>query len=324
MRVAFCGKGGSGKSTISSLFALWLEEQCHPVLAIDADLNQHLGTALGLSPEIVKALPEMGTDQDALKTYIRGSNPLIPSNDVMIKTSLPYQGSQFLTLSESNPVYDYYAHKRQSLRFIRLGTFHEDDIGVNCYHSKTGMVELLLNHTLDTKNETIIVDMTAGVDSFASGLFTRFDVTFLVVEPTLQGLSVYNQYREYAKDFDVPIRVIGNKIQDTDDQAFLQDHVGEDLIAAFPQSRWVKARERGKHDQPISELEDAAQNALQSIENSVRGCVRDWDRYWAQAVAIHLKTANASWYAAISDDLKKQVNRAYLQKLTPEKFERAA
>ena len=29
-----------------------------------------------------------------------------------------------------------------------------------------------------------MVDMTAGADSFASGLFTRFDLTFLVCEPT--------------------------------------------------------------------------------------------------------------------------------------------
>jgi len=33
-----------------------------------------------------------------------------------------------------------------------------------------------------------VVDRTAGVDSFASGLFTRFDLTILVVEPTREGI----------------------------------------------------------------------------------------------------------------------------------------
>jgi CO dehydrogenase maturation factor len=52
--------------------------------------------------------------------------------------------------------------------------------------------------------------MTAGADAFASGLFTRFDVTFLVAEPTKQGVSVYLQYTEYAREYDVNICVIGN------------------------------------------------------------------------------------------------------------------
>ena len=35
--------------------------------------------------------------------------------------------------------------------------------------------------------------MTAGSDSFASGLFTRFDLAFLIAEPTRKGVSVYRQ-----------------------------------------------------------------------------------------------------------------------------------
>ena len=72
-----------------------------------------------------------------------------------------------------------------------------------CYHSKVGAVELLLNHLVDGPGEYVVVDMTAGADSFASGLFTRFDVTFLVCEPTLRSVGVYRQYVGYARDFGV-------------------------------------------------------------------------------------------------------------------------
>src|SRR5690606_41203854 len=77
------------------------------------------------------------------------------------------------------------------VRFLVTGEFDEADIGVSCYHSKTGAVELYLNHLVDGPGEYIVVDMTAGADAFASGLFTRFDLTVLVSEPTRRGVAVY-------------------------------------------------------------------------------------------------------------------------------------
>ncbi len=50
-------------------------------------------------------------------------------------------------------------------------------------------MELLLNHLTDDVGEYMVVDMTAGADSFASGLFTRFDVMFLVCEPTSRSVG---------------------------------------------------------------------------------------------------------------------------------------
>jgi CO dehydrogenase maturation factor len=75
--------------------------------------------------------------------------------------------------------------------------------------------------------------MTAGADAFASGLFTRFDLTLLVVEPTLRSLAVYRQYLAYAADHGVAVKVMGNKIEDDRDMAFMAEHVGDDLIAAL-------------------------------------------------------------------------------------------
>ena len=49
MKIAFAGKGGSGKTTLSSLFTRHLAARGLPVVAIDADINQHLARVSGIS-----------------------------------------------------------------------------------------------------------------------------------------------------------------------------------------------------------------------------------------------------------------------------------
>lgn len=77
MKIAFVGKGGSGKTTLASLFARHLAADGLPVLAIDADVNQHLGVTLGLDEAEAARLPAMGDHLEAIKDYLRGDNPRI-------------------------------------------------------------------------------------------------------------------------------------------------------------------------------------------------------------------------------------------------------
>jgi hypothetical protein len=67
---------------------------------------------------------------------------------------------------------------------------------------------LILNHLVDADDEYVLVDMTAGADAFASGLFTRFDRTFVVCEPTVRAVGVYRQYLEYAADYQVAVSAV--------------------------------------------------------------------------------------------------------------------
>lgn len=77
----------------------------------------------------------------------------------------------------------------QSRPVTRFGFLDEDDLEVACDHSKTGAVELYLNHLVDGPGEYVVVDCTADADSFASGLFARFDLTVLVAESPPAGAS---------------------------------------------------------------------------------------------------------------------------------------
>ncbi|WP_031076277.1 ATP-binding protein [Streptomyces sp. NRRL WC-3742] len=323
MKIAFVGKGGSGKTTLSALFIRHLAASGRPVIAVDADINQHLGPALGLTDAQAAALPALGARLPEIKEYLRGDNPLIRSADEMIKTTPPGRGSRLLRIVEENPVYAACARPialdEGSVRLLATGAFAEEDLGVACYHSKVGAVELLLNHLLDGPDEYLVTDMTAGSDSFASGLFTRFDLTFLVAEPTRKGVSVYRQYRDYARDFGVQLRVIGNKVQGPDDLAFLRREVGDDLLTTFGQSDWVRRLEQGA-EPPLKSLEPANRAVLEELRAEVEAAygLRDARRYTEQAVLFHRRNAESWANAKVGIDLATQVDEGFvLGEFTP-------
>ncbi|MGW5235992.1 ATP-binding protein [Streptomyces nodosus] len=319
MKIAFVGKGGSGKTTLSSLFVRHLVSVGAPVVAIDADINQHLGAALGLDDEEAAALPAMGERLRLIKDYLRGRNPRIASAETMIKTTPPGEGSRLLRVREHNPVYDACARPvdldEGTVRLMATGPFTDADLGVACYHSKTGAVELCLNHLVDGRDEYVVVDMTAGSDSFASGLFTRFDITFLVAEPTRKGISVYRQYKEYARDFGVLLKVVGNKVQGQDDIDFLRDEVGDDLLVTVGQSDWVRSMEKGR---PLrfGLLEEADRNALRALQAAADATyeLRDWERYTRQMVHFHLKNATSWGNERTGADLAAQIDPGFVLK----------
>lgn len=274
MRVAFVGKGGSGKTTMSALFARHAAARGATVVAIDADINQHLGMVLGLAEHSTP--PPMGAHLTEIKDYLRGDNPRIASAAAMVKTTPPGRGSRLLRLDDQrDPIHQRFASATVP-RLMVTGPFESDDLGVACYHSKVGAVELYLNHLVDGPGEYVVVDMTAGADSFASGLFTRFDMTFLVAEPTRQGVSVYRQYRDYAAEFEVPIAVVGNKVHGPDDVEFLRAHVGDDLLVWLEHSAAVRALEQGRPFE-LDDLEPGNADALAVLLNHLDGRPKDWE-----------------------------------------------
>ncbi|MFE4547941.1 ATP-binding protein [Streptomyces sp. NPDC056785] len=317
MKIAFVGKGGSGKTTLSALFVRHLAASGAPVVAVDADINQHLGAALGLDEEVAVALPAMGARLPLIKDYLRGSNQRIASAATMIKTTPPGEGSRLLRVRENNPVFDACARPVEldggDARLMVTGPFIEADLGVSCYHSKTGAVELCLNHLVDGRDEYVVVDMTAGSDSFASGMFTRFDMTFLVAEPTRKGVSVYRQYKEYARDFKVALKVVGNKVQSQDDIDFLRAEVGDDLLVTVGHSDWVRAMEKGRPPR-FEHLEDVNRRSLRTLQEAADATyeLRDWERYTRQMVHFHLKNASSWGNERTGADLAAQVDPGFV------------
>jgi CO dehydrogenase maturation factor len=305
VKIAFAGKGGSGKTTLSSLFTRYLAAQGLPVVAIDADINQHLAEALEAGE------PEpMGAHLPEIKEYLRGSNPRITSAAAMVKTTPPGRGSRLLRPGGADPVHALGVTAPCGALLLATGPFADDDLGVSCYHAKTGAVELYLNHLADGPGEYVVVDCTAGADSFASGLFTRFDLTVLVAEPTRKGISVYKQWQDYTRGFDVPLALVGNKVAAPEDAAFLRSQAGEEPLAWIGHEPAVRAMEQGR---PFSlgDLSPGTAAALSAIQARLDATARDWARYASVAADFHRRNAGAWASERAGEDLTAQVDPGF-------------
>jgi CO dehydrogenase maturation factor len=288
VKIAFAGKGGSGKTTLSSLFVRYLAARGRPVVAVDADINQHLAEALGAEEP-----RPLGAHLPEIKEYLRGTNPRISSASAMIKTTPPGRGSRVLRPGGADPLHALGSTAPCGALLLATGPFADDDLGVSCYHAKTGAVELYLNHLVDGPGEYVVVDCTAGADSFASGLFTRFDLTVLVAEPTRKGVSVYRQWQGYAAGFDVPVALVGNKIAAPADLAFLRAQAGAEPLAAIGYEPAVRAMEQGLPF-GLDDLAPETEAGLAAIRARLDAVPRDWARYSSMAAEFHRRNA-LSW-----------------------------
>ena len=200
----------------------------------------------------------------------------------MGETTPPGPGSRLLRLGGPDPVHDLSVGNPCGARLLATGPFADDDLGVACYHSKTGAVKLYLNHLADGPGEYVVVDCTAGADSFDSGLFTRFDLPVLVAEPTRKGISVYRQWQGYAAGHDVAVAVAGNKVQTEQDVAFLRLEASTDLVTWLGHVPAIRAMEQGRPFS-LSDLSDGTSAALGALQNRLDGRPRDWSRHARQA-----------------------------------------
>jgi CO dehydrogenase maturation factor len=224
-----------------------------------------------------------------------------------VKTTPPGRGSRLLRPGGPDPVHDLAVGTPCGAMLLATGPFSDDDLGVACYHSKTGAVELYLNHLVDGPEEYVVVDCTAGADSFASGLFTRFDLTVLVAEPTRKGISVCRQWQGYSAGYDTPLAVAGNKVQGPEDEAFLREHAAGDLLACFGYEPAIRAMEQGRPFD-LDDLAPATRTGLGALQDRLDAQPRDWDRYTRQAAEFHRRNARAWASAAAGEDLAAQID----------------
>lgn len=299
MRIAFCGKGGSGKTSIGALFIKYLSSLNQSVLAIDGDINQHLGAALDFDDKKIASLPKLGMQQEILQNYVRGTNSRIRKATDIIESTPAGRGSNFITRTSDNPVTNTFMIEENTLRFMAVGGHDENDAGTTCFHKFTGAEGIFLNHYLDADDEYLIADMCAGADPFASsGLATRFDACVVVLEPTLKSIAVFKQAQEYGAPHQVKLIPVANKIMSDDDLIFIENQIGKKCVCAFDSLDQVRNAEKGI-PLNIANLDTKTISSLQKLKQEILYLSpRDWDLYQELGNMFHRKACDG-WASAM-------------------------
>ena len=150
MKIAFVGKGGAGKTTVSSLFCLYYSKK-KSVLAIDADINMHMAELLGLNATSSDLLLSETYPSDKIRTWLRGDNSRIKNNAEFKKSTPPGRGSRIIDITDNNWFINNYTRPiSKNLHLATVGSYSENGLASSCYHNNLAILENILSHTNDS------------------------------------------------------------------------------------------------------------------------------------------------------------------------------
>ena len=193
MKIAVCGKGGSGHSTVVALLAQEALPRGYEVLVGDSDeSNAGLSGTLGFSKPPLPLLDFVG-GREGLKQKM--GKPNIFSLAQITTADIP--GEYMLAIN--------------GLRMVAVGKILHALEGCACPMGALNR-EFLKKLSLG-ENEIAIVDMEAGIEHFGRGIEKGIDSVLIIVEPPLESINVAAKVHELASEIGISnIWAVLNKI----------------------------------------------------------------------------------------------------------------
>ncbi|MCX5806425.1 MAG: AAA family ATPase [Proteobacteria bacterium] len=211
MKIAISGKGGVGKTTLAGVMARALGERGFKVLAIDADPDSNLGSAIGFTSEELK-----------------GAVPLAQMEEFIEERTGAKKG-QYGSFFKLNPMVDdipdKFSVEKGNVRLIVLGNIVQG--GGGCFCAENVLLKSLLSYVLIERDEYVIVDMEAGLEHLGRGSTAYIDALIVVVEPGQRSFQTAYQTKKLAADLGIKnIFIVGNKVMNDDDLTLIKENLG--------------------------------------------------------------------------------------------------
>ena len=217
MKVAITGKGGVGKTTLSSTLARLYADEGRVVLAADVDPDANLGLALGLSQEEVDKIVPISK----MRTLVEERTGADPSNKF-------YKLNPYVA-----DIPEKFARDINGVKLLVMGTV--DVGGSGCVCPEHVMLKAILSSLTYRKDDVVIMDMEAGLEHLGRGTASNMDQFIVVIEPGARSVQTYRNVKRLADDLGVKrVRVVANKVRDAQDEDFIRKSIpAADLLGCI-------------------------------------------------------------------------------------------
>ncbi|MEE8452356.1 MAG: hypothetical protein V3R99_10595, partial [Thermoguttaceae bacterium] len=244
-----------GKTTLSASLARRLAGQERPVVAVDADPDGNLASALGVPLDRV---PQPIADMREL---------------ILDRTDAKDQGAGLIF--KLNPKVDDLPEKfsvdADSVRLLVLGTVETG--GKGCMCPEGAVLKALLQHLLLRVEDDVILDMEAGLEHMGRASAKGVDALISVVEPGMRSVQTAAKIQKLARDIGIERTfVVANKIRQQEQLDTLERAlVGQTILAALPFSEEMARADLEGRSVNIDDLQfsEALENIGKALEDEL-------------------------------------------------------
>jgi CO dehydrogenase maturation factor len=195
MKLGVVGKGGTGKTTLSTLVGLAYVARGKRVVAVDTDSNPNMAMSLGLDEETADTAAVVPRSL----VVGHGTGKITPARLIELY-GLPTPSGVTLL---------------HAMRVDHAASF--------CTCASHASVRSLLGAAIEDECDVALVDMEAGIEHLArsGGTLAHADVVLMVMEPTRKSVVTAARTRALAHELGIPrVGGVGNKATNPADAEF--------------------------------------------------------------------------------------------------------
>lgn len=230
LKLAFGGKGGVGKTTITALMARTIAalDKDRSVIAIDADPVANLAAALGIDET-------------------QPITPVAQLSDLIAERTGAKPGTMggFFTLNPKvDDIPDRFSLEKDGVKLLVMGTVQQGGSGCICPEST--ILKALMNHLVLARNEVVVMDMEAGVEHLGRATSGSVDALVVVVNPGKRSRVAADRIRKLGQDIGIKnVLVLGNRVTSDADKALIQESMPDyEILGFLPEMDEVVASDR--------------------------------------------------------------------------------